>query len=54
MEQGIDDKARKYRDDVLTKLDEVMGELIAAREEREFMNHDIRDHEKRITKLEQS
>jgi hypothetical protein len=50
----MDDKARLYRDQILTRFDEVMGELITTREERDFLNHDIKDHEKRITKLEHS
>lgn len=54
-----DDIARQYRDEILTKMDQIIGELAQMREDREFDKHDQRefqrqlaDHEKRITKLE--
>jgi len=50
----VDGKAKGYRDDVLNKLDEVMGELEQIREDQSFITGDIKDHEKRIIKLEQS
>ncbi|MCL4419784.1 hypothetical protein M1146_06865 [Patescibacteria group bacterium] len=50
---------KKYRDDILTKIDEVMGELQTMREENTIGTYQTRelreqvdDHEKRIIKLE--
>src|SRR5258706_4078541 len=45
---------RSYRDDVLTRMDKDAGELEQIREDQVFITHDIKDHEKRITKLEHS
>lgn len=50
----MDEKARGYRDDILNKMDEMMGELEQIREDQMFIHHDLKDHEKRITKLENS
>ncbi|MEK7159913.1 MAG: hypothetical protein AAB702_00330 [Patescibacteria group bacterium] len=54
----LNEKSKKYRDDILTKLDEVVGELQTMREENTIGVHQTRelreevdDHEKRITKL---
>lgn len=51
----IDEKARQYRDEVLTKMDQIVGELAQIREDRLFEKHEkgelkeqIDDHEKRI------
>ena len=59
MEQRIDDKNRGYKDEILTGLDEVMGELQTRREEDSAGTKLIReldvkadDHEKRIASLE--
>ncbi len=59
LKEGIDDNAKKYRDDVLTKLDGVMGELQTMREENTIGTYQIGelkervdDHEKRVTRLE--
>jgi hypothetical protein len=58
-EARMDEKARLYRDQILTKLDEVMGELAQGREDRLFLDHDVRilketsaEHAERITALE--
>jgi len=40
----VDEKARGYRDDVLNKMDEVIGELSQIREDQIFTNHDLKDH----------
>lgn len=60
-ELRVDDKARKYRDQILTRLDQVMGELQNIREDTVFKNRDISklrkdidSHEQRIAKLEKS
>ena len=49
------DEFRQFKDDVLTGLDKVMGELKKIREEQVFMHNKVyQDHEKRITRLEQT
>lgn len=53
LEMAIDDNARQYRDDVLTKLSETMGELEKIREDRELASYHTSELEKRIKKLEQ-
>lgn len=57
----IDDKAKGYRDEVLTKIDGVMGELQTMKEENIIGSHQITrlndqvdNHEKRISKIEQA
>lgn len=59
LEKRIDDKARGYRDEILTKMDQILGELAQIREDNHFRDRDIRelkktdrDHEKRIKKIE--
>lgn len=58
-EMRTDEKARQYRDEILTKMDLIVGELAQIREDRLFEKHEkkefqdqIDDHEKRIKKLE--
>lgn len=58
-EQKIDDKAQKYRDEVLTKMDGVTKELETIREEQivanrhiDFAINKLVNHEKRLTKIE--
>ena len=55
----VDENARKYKDQILSKMDEVMGELQTIREDNIIGTHqtsELRrqtdDHEKRIKKLE--
>lgn len=52
LDQKIDTTFRKYRDDVLTKMDEVVGELKTTREEQsaELMLHE--ELEERVENLE--
>lgn len=59
MQDHLDDKNRKYKDEVLTGLDKVMKELSDMREENAAGTLQLRrltiqgeDHEKRITNLE--
>lgn len=59
MEQRIDDKARGYRDDVLTVMDSIVAQLKTIREEMAAINAHagrmldrIENHEARIQKLE--
>lgn len=58
-ERRTDEKAKQYRDEILTKMDQIVGELAQMREDRLFERHEKRelkeqvdDHEKRIKKLE--
>ncbi len=55
----IDEKARQYRDEILTRMDQIVGELAQIREDRLFERHEkkelqghIDDHEGRIKELE--
>ncbi len=48
----VDTKAKGYRDDVLNKLDEIVGELQTIREEQVMSVGQYRNHEERIEKLE--
>ncbi len=57
--KGIDEKAQGYRDEILTKMDGVMGELQAMREENSVgtyqtsqLREEVDGHEKRIKTLE--
>ncbi|MCL4415138.1 MAG: hypothetical protein M1268_03765 [Patescibacteria group bacterium] len=59
--ENSDENAIKYRDQILTRLDEVMGELENMREDRTIgtyqtaeLRKDVDDHEKRITRLEKT
>ncbi len=49
------DEFRQFKDDVLARIDKIMGELKKIREEQIFMHNKVyQDHEKRITRLEQT
>ena len=57
----VDENARKYKDEILTKMDEVMGELGTMREENIIgsgqtsqLRDNVEDHEKRIKHLEKA
>ena len=59
MERRIDDKARNYRDQVLTVMDHIVNEIKTMREEQAIKNEHARrmldrieNHDKRITTLE--
>lgn len=59
LEQKLDSNAQRYRDEILTKLDGVMGELEAMRQENTIGTHQIsnlqataNDQDKRIKHLE--
>lgn len=52
LDQKIDSTFRRYRDDILTKLDEMMGELKAIREEQAAQLGLHRDVEERVENLE--
>lgn len=53
-EQRTDDRARQYRDEILTRMDAHAKIAEGEREERIFMENKLQDHERRITKLEHS
>jgi len=55
----VDKQVRGYHDEILMRMDQVIGELERKREDREFEKYDVRtlketvnNHEKRITKIE--
>lgn len=55
----VDENARKYRDEILVKMDGVMGELQAMREDNTVgtyqtsqLREEVDNHEKRIKHLE--
>jgi archaellum component FlaC len=57
--EHMDEKNKKYKDEMLTGLDKVMGELQAMREEDaagtlqiQRLREDVDNHDKRISKLE--
>ncbi|MFN4212651.1 MAG: hypothetical protein ACK4FL_01645 [Microgenomates group bacterium] len=59
--EEIIEMLRKFRDDIYTKIDPILQEVVTAREEREVSNHRIstldeklENHEVRITKLEKA
>ena len=59
VKRDIDDKAKGYRDEILTKLDGVMGELQTIREENTVgayqtreLREEVDSHKKRIRRLE--
>lgn len=59
LKKEIDEKAQGYRDQILTKLDGVMGELQTIREDNVIGTHqtsqlreEVDNHEKRIRNLE--
>ncbi len=60
LREEIDENARKYRDEILTGLDKVMGELQTIRDENTILGQrtvELRDqmdnYGKRITRLEE-
>src|SRR5947209_3103646 len=60
-ERRTDEKAQKYRDQILTREDKTIGELSDIREVNVFQDNDIHElkvnfenHEKRIVSLEDS
>lgn len=50
--EKMDEKSRLYRDQILTKFDQFLGEIVTAREERVLVSHHLDDHEERLVKLE--
>ena len=59
--EEVDENAKKYRDQILTRLDGVMNELETRRDERDLETHQyselkdqVDDHEKRIARIETS
>ena len=58
--ESLEDKMKQYKDEIITKIDGVMGELEAMREDSMIGTHQISElreevdnHEKRINLLEQ-
>lgn len=54
--ETIEEKTRNLptKNEFFTKMDEVMGELQAMREEDTILGHQVSDYEKRITDLEEN
>ena len=54
--ETLEDKTRNLptKDEFFTKMDEVMGELKTIREEDTILGHQVSEHEKRITDLEEN
>lgn len=50
----LDDKNKKYHDDLMIKFDDFLREIMNAREDRTITSHRLSDHEDRIVVLEQS
>lgn len=50
--EKIDEKNKGYRDEILTALDGVAKELETWREDKVLADHQLVDHENRITALE--
>ena len=50
--ENIDEKNRGYRDQILTSLDKVAKELETWREDKILADHQLENHEERITQLE--
>lgn len=51
-EERLDDKARQYRDQILTKMDKFMGEIKDSREERILVAEKQTEHTDQIERLE--
>ncbi len=61
LEERLDQKFAKYRDEVMTMLDKIMGELITIRQDQEIFNarfikngQILDQHELRISTLEKT
>lgn len=50
--EKMDEKSRQYRDQILTKFDQFLGEITASREERVIISHRLNNHEERLVELE--
>jgi hypothetical protein len=51
---NLKDALSQLKSDIFDKLDSILKEIVASREERTAMSHQITNHEDRITKLESS
>lgn len=52
LELRFENKLTSFRSDLLEKLDAILKEILASREEETLLSHRVSDHEKRIEKLE--
>jgi len=43
-----------YRSELMSKLDEILGEIKSSREEQTVLSHQVQGQEKRITSIEAS
>ena len=52
LDEKLDEKLTQFRSDMYDRLDEILREVVAMREEQEMNAHHLSDHEDRIEKLE--
>lgn len=54
VDEKIEEKTKNLptKNDFITKMDEIMGELKVIRENTDVLPHQVSDHEQRITKIE--
>jgi len=54
VDEKIEDRTKNLpsKDDFFTKMDEVMGELKAIRENTTVLSHQVSEHDDRIVKIE--
>ena len=48
----LEDKMTHHRDDLMTKLDKILKEILTSRQEQKIMVHRISDNTKRLTSIE--
>jgi hypothetical protein len=48
----LDVKLQSLKSDLMNKLDSILKEILASREEQTILAHKVSDHEERITTLE--
>lgn len=48
------EELQQMKSDLLDKLDQILKEILASREEQTILSHRVSNHEDRITKLETS
>lgn len=48
----LDQKLQNFKSDIFDKLDSILKEILAMREEKTIISHKVSGHEERITSLE--
>ena len=56
VEEKLEEKLRSLptKDEFFSKMDELMGELSAIRDEQTIIGHQVSDHEERLSALEET